>query len=196
MIDHIGIAGITCVAVIVVQIGTATLLGDSQGDASKKAKEPAFSLADVKYFHRYSKDDQHEYTPAGQEDLNRWTDMITTHKYPQAKDGGGLASVANAVLENYKAHKAMVLKTSSVPRTPEKPAEHLIAVLFPRPEFIEAVFSRFKMHESAGVAIIYSHRVYGKKAGNEMSAWLQKNGAAIDKRMMEWTVMPKPPTTK
>ncbi len=154
----------------------------------------AFSLADVKYFHRYTKDDQHEYTPDGQEDLKAWTDMVTINFYP--KDGVALAATANAVLETYKANRAVVVKTTSVPRTKNKPAEHLIVVTFSRPEFIEAAFARFRMHNGVGSAVIYSHRVYGKKAGNEMSAWLAKNGPTTEKNLMTWDAMPKPPMPK
>jgi hypothetical protein len=159
-----------------------------QASADKVA---AFSLADVKYFHRFTKDDQHEYTPAGQEDLNKWTDMVTLHLYRNANDGDGLASTANAVLENYKANKAIVVKTTSIPRTRERPAEHLIVVIFGRPEFIEVAFSRFRMHEGLGSAVIYSHRIYGKTVGNAMSAWLDKNGPTTEGNLMKWDAMPK-----
>jgi hypothetical protein len=131
--------------------------------ADKKEKVAAFSFADVKYFHRFTKGDQHEYTADGEEDLNAWTDMVTILSYPRAKDGEALAATANAVLENYKANKASVVKTDSVPRTRDKPAEHLIVVIFGRPEFIEAAFSRFRMHDGVGSAVVYSHRIYGKK---------------------------------
>lgn len=143
-------------------------------DSGKKNKEAAFSFADVKYFHRFTKDDQHEYTPAGQEDLKAWKDMVTIHYYRKTKDGDALAAVANAVLENYKVAKGLVIRTDSVPKTKDKAAEHLIVVLFPRPEFIEVAFARFRMHDGIGSAVIYSHRVYGKKIGKEMSAWLEK----------------------
>ncbi len=156
----------------------------------------AFSLADVQYFHRYTKDDQHEYTPDGQADLQAWTDMVTINFYRKAKDGAALAATANAVLETYKANRAVVVKTNSVPRTKAKPAEHLIVVTFGRPEFIEAAFARFRMHNGVGSAVIYSHRVYGKKAENEMSAWLAKNGLATEKNLMTWNAMPKPPIPK
>ncbi|HYE76103.1 MAG TPA: hypothetical protein VEF04_22350 [Blastocatellia bacterium] len=68
----------------------------------------AFSFSNVSYFHRFTNQDQHEFTPAGQEDLNAWTDMITINLYRKVRDGEGLAATANAELENYKAHKALV----------------------------------------------------------------------------------------
>ena len=181
----------TCFALFFAQNAVNGLLFQR---TDKKEKPAAFSLAGVEYFHRFTKDDQHEYTPDGQEDLKAWTDMVTMHLYRKAKDGEALAATANAVLENYKANKALVVKTDSVPRTRGKPAEHLIVVLFPRPEFIEVAFARFRMHEGVGTAVIYSHRVYGKKAGDEMSAWLKKNGPATEKNLMSWSAMASLPS--
>lgn len=172
--------------------------GLALGCASVVAGEtkPAFVFRDVEYFHRWSKDEQHEFTPAKQEDLEKWSDMITVNGYPNVDDGEGLAATANAVLENYKNHQARVLKTSSVPRTPDRPAEHLIAVVFGRPNFIEVAFARFKLMDGKGCSFVYSHRIYGEKIGDQMSAWLSAwlsaNGPEIEKALMEWTSMPSP----
>jgi hypothetical protein len=165
-------------------------------DSGKREKDAAFSFADVKYFHRFTKDDQHEYTPTGQEDLEAWKDMVTIRYYRNAKDGETLAATANAVLENYKIANAMIVKTDSVPKTENKPAEHLIVAIFGQPEFLEVAFARFRMHDGVGTAVIYSHRIYGKKTGNEMSAWLEKNGPDTEKSLMKWDAMPKSPTSK
>ena len=156
------------------------------GHASSHAEPASFRFGEIDYFHRWAKDDQHEYTPEGQEDLAKWSDMLTVNRYQTALSGEALASVANAVLENYKANHASLLKTDSVPRTVDRPAEYLIVVLFPRPLFIEAVFARFRMTNGVGSSFIYSHREYGKKIGDEISAWLQKNGPSIEKNLMTW----------
>ena len=116
--------------------------------------------------------------------------MITVNGYPNVDDGEALAATANAVLENYKSHQARVLKTSSVPRTPDRPAEHLIAVVFGRPNFIEVAFARFKLMDGKGCSFVYSHRIYGEKIGDQMSAWLSANGPEIEKALMEWKSMP------
>lgn len=164
-----------------------------QGTEKKAA---AFTFAAVNYFHRHTINDQHEFTPSGQADLNAWTDMVTINLYRKAKDGAGLAAAANAVLENYKTHQATVVKTASVPKTKDKPAEHLIIVSFARPAFIEIAFARFRMHDGIGSAVIYSHRVYGKKVGHEMIAWFDKNGSSIESSLMTWDAMPKLPALK
>ncbi|MEN3332200.1 MAG: hypothetical protein V7641_1565 [Blastocatellia bacterium] len=160
------------------------------GGAAKKEADTTSKLTlnfnQTEYLHRWSQNDQHEFTPAGQEDLAKWTDMLTINFYPQVTDGDGLALVANQVLENYKNQKGIVLRTDSVPRTREKPAEHLIAVVFGRPAFLEAVQARFKLVNGKGVSIVYSYRIYGKAAGPEMSTWLKANGPSIEKALMAW----------
>ena len=176
-------------------VGSVAFSMDSQKKAAKE--EAAFSFSGVPYFHRFSKNDLHEYTPSGQENLEAWKDMVTINQYPKVKDGEALAATANAVLENYKAAKGLVLRTDSLPRTKDRPAEHLIAVAFGRPEFMEVAFARFRLRDGVGMSVVYSHRIYGKKAGNEMSAWLKKNGPATESSLMKWDApAPKPPASK
>lgn len=154
--------------------------------ANTNEKVAAFSFAGVQYFHRFTVKEQQEFTPRGQEDLEAWTDMVTTHKYRNAKTGEALAATANSVLENYKASGATVVKTDSVPRTKIKPAEHLIVVMFVRREFVEVAFARFKMHGGIGTSMIYSHRAYGKQAGNIAGTWLERNGDVTERNLMRW----------
>jgi hypothetical protein len=146
----------------------------------------------VGYFHRWSQNDQHEFTPTSQADLEKWSDMITINAYPSARDGDALAMKANAVLENYKSHGGRVLRTNSVPRPPDRSAEHLIAVVFGRPNFIEAAFARFKLVDGVGCSIVYSHRIYGEKVGDQMSKWLNDNGPKMEKMLMDWNNSPSP----
>ena len=149
-------------------------------------QKPAFSFEGKGYFKRYSTSTMTEYTPTGEENLKTWTEMLTVNRYPDAGTGDGLAARANSVLEIYKANGAMVVRTDSMPRTASKPAEHLIVVLFPKPEFIEAAFARFVIADGKGRSIVYSHRIYGKKAGDAMSAWLRKNGERCEKSLMKF----------
>jgi hypothetical protein len=166
--------------------------GLAASEAKPRTENAAFTFRAVEYHHRWSKDDQHEYTPSGQEDLSRWTEMITINRYRSVTDGDGLAATANAVLGTYKANRAIVVRTDSVPRTPDKPAEYLIVVLFPQPTFIEAVFARFKIVGGMGTAAIFGHREYGEKSGDLMSAWLKTNGPDVEKALMGWEGIPLP----
>jgi len=172
-----------CVALIVICTGLRTGLAE---------EKPAFAFNNVEYFHRWTEKNQHEFTPAKQEDLKKWSEMMTVNVYRDVHDGDQLASTANAVLENYKNHHGMVMKTNSIPRTPDYPAEHFIAVAFPRQDFIELVFARFKLVDGTGGSFIFSHRIYGEKAGDQASAWLKTNAPATEKALMEWSSLPAP----
>src|SRR5213596_2348825 len=177
---------------VLVQCVATIALYAQETHAAAPAAKPAFVFGGVSYFHRWSMNGQHEFTPEGQEDLQKWSDMITMNVYPDAHDGDALAAKANAVLENYKNHKGTVLKTNSVPRTSGWPAEHFVAFVFGRPNFIEVAFARFKLVNGVGCSIVYSHRIYGEKIDDQMSAWLNDNGPKTEKMLMEWNNIPSP----
>jgi len=168
------------------------LLDAEQTRAAAGPTKSAFVFDGVGYLHRWSLQHQHEFTPEGQEDLEKWSDMITINVYPNAHDGEALATKANAVLENYKSHRGKILRTNSVPRTSKQPAEHFIAVVFGRPNFIEVALARFKLVDGLGCSIVYSHRIYGEKIGDQMSAWLKTHGPEKEKALMEWHDIPSP----
>jgi hypothetical protein len=141
------------------------------------------------FTHRWSKDGQHEFTPQDQADLATWRDMLTLNQHPAVVQGEQLAQVANQVLANYQQH-GKILQTRSKPRTPEKPAEHLIVAVLGTPQFLEAAFARCLLHEGQGLVAVVSHRVYGKAAGPEMSQWLKENGPALEQALMAWDAIP------
>jgi hypothetical protein len=178
------------VQLLVLQALACIPLDAQETHAAAAAAKAAFVFGGAGYLHRWSMNDQHEFTPKGQEDLEKWSDMITMNVYPNTHDGDALAVKANAVLENYKSHKGTVLRANSVPRTPDRPAEHFIGVVFGRPNFIEVAFARFKLLDGVGCSIVYSHRIYGEKVGDQMSAWLNDNGPKVEKVLMEWKDIP------
>ncbi len=142
------------------------------------------------YIHRWSKGGQHEFTPKGEEDLTRWISMVTVNVYESARTGEQLAEIANQVLGNYQ-QTGKIVRTDSKPRTDKSEAEHLTVAVLGTPEFLEAVFARFLVHEGRRVSVVHSKRVYGAKAGNEMSAWLEKNGPDTERALMAWTGIPR-----
>ena len=168
---------------LLVAIAAATA---SPFSAAEKNSAPAFQFRQVNYFERWSRNEQHEFTPDKQEDLDHWSDMMTLNGYPDVHDGDALATTANAVLENYKSHQGKILKTNSVPRTPDRPAEHLIVVRFVRSGFVEIAFARFKLVANKGHSFVYSHRFYGAKADEQSNAWMATNGAEVEKALLEF----------
>ena len=71
-------------------VACSTLDAQELRTAAPPAK-PAFVFRGVGYFHRWSKNDQHEFTPEKQENLDKWSDMMTVNAYPDVHDGERLA---------------------------------------------------------------------------------------------------------
>ena len=109
--------------------------------------------------------------------------MVTIVVHDWARNGDQLAELANRVLGNYQA-RGKVLRTHSRPRTKDQEAEHFAAVVFGDPKFLEAAFARMLLAESRGVVIVHSRRFYGAAVGDQMSAWLGKNGEPVEKALI------------
>src|ERR1700760_4297191 len=111
---------LACYGLLIFVFANIAMVGSAQRTPTRTTKM-TLNFNQTEYIHRWAQDDLHEFTPAGQEDLSTWTDMISVNFYPQVTDGDGLARVANQVLENYKADKGIILRTNSTPHTAEKP---------------------------------------------------------------------------
>ena len=146
-------------------------------------------LGGVEYEHRWSRNGQHEYTPAGQEDLERWRDMLSLVVRSDVADAGGLAAVANGLLEDYRKSGAIV-RTDSRPATPGQPAEHLIVALLGGGPLVEAAFARLLLHDGTGVIVVRSRRAYGEEAATEAGAWLRDHGMVTERALWEWGPLP------
>lgn len=146
-------------------------------------------LGGVEYEHRWSRNGQHEYTPAGQEDLERWRDMLSLVVRSDVADGEGLAAVANGLLEDYRKSGAIV-RTDSRPATPGQPAEHLIVALLGGGPLVEAAFARLLLHDGTGVIVVRSRRAYGGEAATEAGAWLREHGMANERALWDWGPLP------
>jgi len=160
------------------------------GAGAATAASPAkISFNGTDFLHRWSQNGQNEFTPAGEEDLNAWKSMVTINVHDEARNGDQLAQLANQVLGRYQAN-GRVLRTDSKPRTKDHEAEHFASVIFASPTAIEAAFARMLLVEKRGVVVVYSHRIYGAKVGDQMSAWLAQNGPLVEKALMAWEGMP------
>jgi hypothetical protein len=100
----------------------ASFAADEPTKSDQKTAK-TLSFRGVDYLHRWSKDGQNEFTPKGQEDLNKWREMITINVHQAIVSGDQLADLANRVLGNYQS-VGKILRTDSKPRTPQREAEH------------------------------------------------------------------------
>ena len=160
------------------------------GRAQAQSGGPTLEFRGQSYLHRWSKANQHEFTPPADADLSTWRDMLTLNIHERVSNGEQLAEVANRVVGNYQKN-GKVLQTRSVPRTAAQAAEHLIVAVLGRPDFLEAAFARCVLIEGTGLVAVCSHRVYGKAAGPTMSDWLSRQASAIETAWMAWDRWPK-----
>jgi hypothetical protein len=168
-------------------LATATEL--TAQTAKPSAAAMTLSLAGTDYLHRWSKGGQHEFTPNGQEDLSKWDTMLTLNVHESARTGDQLADLANRLVGNYQ-RAGTILRTDSKPRTERAEAEHFVAAILISRDFLEAAFARVLLADGEGLIVVHSKRVYGTKAGNEMSAWLAKNGPEAERALLAWTGLP------
>jgi len=168
---------------------TCTALS-AQAAKPSSPKPVAVRFNGTEFHLHWSKAGQFEFTPAGQEDLNRWMEMLTLWRYDAIHDGEGLSAQANRTLGAYQNAKGKILRTNSLPRTAQRPAEHFIAALLGNNQFIEFAAARFVLVNGKGASIVYSRRAYGKPAKPDLGPWVTQNGAGIEKRLMEFDPAP------
>jgi hypothetical protein len=149
----------------------------------------SLSFNGTEFLHRWSKNAQHEYTPRGEEDLAKWSSMVTINVHDSVRTGEQLAELANRVLGSY-GEIGKVIRTDSKPRTEQSEAEHFAVALLPGQGFMEAAFARVLLHDGRAMVAVYSKRYYGAKAAGEMGEWLKKNGSDAEVALMAWTGLP------
>ena len=153
-------------------------------------KAVSISINKLNFLYRWSSDIQFEFTPVGQEDLTKWTDMVTLISFQNVKNKQALTNAAAESLKYYESQKGIVIKAKSIPEKAEVFNEHLIIVVLGTKEFTEVVFARFKMEKEIGVALLYSHRIYGPKIGDEVSKWIKENGPVFEKEIFNVNEIP------
>ena len=176
-------------------VGACLLMASGSIAQSTDARSMTVNFRGTDFVHRWSKDNQNEFTPRSDSDLAKWSDMITVNVHESVANGDQLAEVANRILSNYQ-RRGKILRTDSKPRTPDRPAEHLIVAALGDPNFLEAAFARCVLANGVGFVTVYSPRVYGQAAGPAMSEWLKTNGAPVEKALMEWDKLPSAASLK
>lgn len=174
-------------------LGLAAPHATAQGARSADAMRLTFNGID--YAYRWARAGQYEFLPPNDSDLAKWHDMVTINLHESATTGEHLAEVANKVMANYE-RAGKVMRTDSRPRTPDRPAEHLIVAVLGNPDFLEAAFARMVLIDGVGVVAVYSHRVYGKGVGPAMTDWLKANGPRTEGALMAWDRVPAPAALK
>lgn len=149
-----------------------------------------FTFDGTAYFHRWSKEDQHDFTPQEQLKLSDWSDMVSLFRYPGLKSHADLDALANAVIANYTRSGAKILKSGSTAGEPGKPLEFYMTAQLPQRDYQAAVFARFRLADGIGTGVIYVHRIYGESANGLLELWLKQHGTAKRKALKSWQADP------
>lgn len=141
------------------------------------------------FLFRWTNGGQREYTPAGQEDLLKWTEMISLVRYEDADTRDRMAQIANNVVDIYSKN-GKILKVDAIQATPEKPAIYFIAAALGDPESLELALARLQLVENGGMAAVYSYRIFGTdpQRDHEASTWLDRNLVSKEQALMQWTL--------
>jgi len=184
-------------AVSVVVIGSLLFTGGAWSQEKFNGRQqPAFTFKKVEYFLRHSKDVLQEYTPAGQEDLGEWTDMVSIITYRGVTDAATLGRAAEELRSRYQSAGGMMIKSVMLNPKPNRPAEYLIVVAFGEQKFVEVTFARLWLYHGVGVCAVYSRRARGPHFVDEINAWLEQHGAEVVDALASWKTLPEPPTAK
>ena len=159
--------------------------------AIQPSSELALTFNGTRYAHRWSKGTQHEFTPAGQEDLSTWQDMITLVPRQDVSDSTTLSALAEALFRQYQG-AGKIIKSESTAPTKDRPAEYLLVALLPGKGFFETVFVRIALANGTGLMAVYSHRNYGGSAAEAFDTWIKANGAPVEQALMSWNGIPAP----
>lgn len=135
------------------------------------------------YFLRSTKDGQYVFTPGGQEDLQRWTDMITLRYFPEITEGKSLAAKTIEWWDYCHTTRDHIFEINFVPRIDEMPspdnALYVICTLRNKPynDYDEFEFTALRIVEGVGAVSTYSHREYraGLVSLEQNFAWMKKN---------------------
>ncbi len=146
----------------------------------------------VSYTERFSKDDHHQLTPRGQKVLEKRIDLLTVTYHRSVKTNEALATLANQMLTEFAAQKAVVIKTATVPMTQSSPPEFLLVVAQTKSDLFEVIFTRLTLTDAGAVSVSFSHREKGRNAGNQMDAWMTKSAVLTEKGLMTWQEIPPP----
>jgi hypothetical protein len=140
----------------------------------------------TEYLLRSSHGNSYDFTPAGQEDLSTFTDMLELNLYPAAHDQEALATITSRTQAIAQGAKATILRTISVSASGQQPGEHFLALVLPTPHGADFDAARFVLVDKQAAGVFYTHRSYGESAAGKTNEWITKNAADVEKQLLQF----------
>jgi len=159
------------------------------------AKEPAKPAAakitfnGVEYVHRSTLNGRSDYTPAAQPG-DKWRDRMTIVVRENVTTSEQLSQIASNLVETVS-DIGEVVRAESTPNMHNDQTEHFFAAKMQAPGYSQASFARLGLAEGKGMVVVYSHRTYGEHHAESSTGWMDRNGEATERALMNWKGMPK-----
>ena len=158
--------------------GLAAVTADLQAPTAK------VTFRGTEYLLRPRDGKQYDFTPAGQEDLSTFSDMLSLNLYPAAHDQEALDTITSRVRAIAQGAKATILRT--VPASGKQPGDHFFAAVLPTPHGVDFDAIRFVLVDNQASGLFYTHRSYGESAAGKTSAWVTKNAADVEQQLLRF----------
>lgn len=156
--------------------------------ASAAAQPAILQIGGTPYHHRYSEGALHEYTPAGQDDLDRYSDLVTLLPSPEGMTSTDLERFTAGMVDVHRSRGGDVLSRACEAAAATHAAQCTVMVMFVHSTYVEAAVARHMAMRDGIGAVSFSHREYGPDARRRVVAWIDsdagKRGIA---GFLDWT---------
>ncbi len=140
----------------------------------------------TEYLLRSSQGNTYDFTPAEQEDLSTFTDMLELNLYSGAHDQEALTTITGRVRAIAQGAKATILPTNAASTSGQQPGDHFFAAVLPTPHGVDFDAIHFVLVDKQAYGVFYTHRSYGESAAGKTSEWVTKNAAEVEQQLLQF----------
>lgn len=140
--------------------------------AAAAAPPSKVRIGETVYEHRWSDGDFHEFTPTGQDDLDRYSEMITLPPSPAGRTAADLERYTDEKATTTRTRGGEVLSQRCEPATPTHVPDCTLLVVYAKPDHVELAVSKHMAAAGTIVPVLFAHREYGEGAGQRAQAWM------------------------
>lgn len=149
----------------------ASVLAAFLAPADASRPPPSLRIGALTYEHRGSDGDLHEFTPAGQDDLERYAEMVTLPPSP-ARGEDELERYTDEKAEVARRRGGDVLSNRCEPATPTHVADCTLLVVYAQADHVELAVAKHMAVAGTIVPVLFAHREYGDGADARAEAWI------------------------
>jgi hypothetical protein len=154
--------------------GLAAVTPDLQAPTAK------VTFRGTEYLLRPRDGKQYDFTPAGQEDLSTFSDMLSLNLYSAAHDQEALDTITSRVRGIAQGAKATILPSG------QQPGDHFFAAVLPTPHGVDFDAIHFILVDKQAYGVFYTHRSYGESAAGKTNEWVTKNAADVEQQLLRF----------